>query len=39
MAGGPTALGTHQGWDHREEGGRGHSLCSLSPRQARLQLL
>lgn len=31
MAGGPTALGTHQGWDRREEGGRGHSLCSLSP--------
>ena len=30
MAEEPTALGTHQGWDRGEEGGRGHSLCSPS---------
>lgn len=36
---GPIASGTHQGWDRGEEGGRGHSLCSPSPGQARPQLL
>ena len=39
MAEGPTASETHQGWDSGKEGGRGHSLRSQSPRQARPQLL